>query len=403
MVGTRDKNLRSGHLKEDLGVFLLKSVALVAQTPNTEDVGIDAFATLLRSKDVRTLTAEDSFLVQFKASSVRAVLYDGRDAVDWLSSLEMPLLIGSVDLAAATLSLYSTLALSQALLEQQYDSIRLHLDPPSEACSSAGTREVWLGTPIMTWSVPDLAVGVPWKTGYAVLKPHIETLRRNIRLRPLGQALMLNWNTNEVPHDNGRMYFGSANSTSEDIRSCLEIMKPALHSLISNIMVGKRYRILAEVMPFIASMRKYGLEIDNTTIQVALLAADGEEISEEEMILYRSLAIPGQLDLSFTAIADDALRNIPDGIEKLALRGTRVSDAGIPHLTALSNLTHLNLESTLVTDDSVSVIASLLSLRWLNITATGITTDGVRRLRADPNLVVVADTQETSNLEDQCV
>ena len=47
----RDRNLRSGDLHEELGIFLLKGVALVAPVPRQEDVGNDAFATLFPKQD----------------------------------------------------------------------------------------------------------------------------------------------------------------------------------------------------------------------------------------------------------------------------------------------------------------------------------------------------------------
>ena len=42
MPGERDGNIRSGDIKEDLGMLLLKGIAAVAPVPRTEDVGIDA-------------------------------------------------------------------------------------------------------------------------------------------------------------------------------------------------------------------------------------------------------------------------------------------------------------------------------------------------------------------------
>ena len=51
--GARGKNLRSGDLAEQLGLFMLQHVAIVVPMPRTEDIGIDAVVTLLRNSDAR--------------------------------------------------------------------------------------------------------------------------------------------------------------------------------------------------------------------------------------------------------------------------------------------------------------------------------------------------------------
>jgi hypothetical protein len=79
MPGVRDRNLRSGDLHEELGLLLLRMVALVAPVPWQEDVGTDAFATLVRPDGSRRLLPDVSFLVQLKAASIGVVRYSGAD------------------------------------------------------------------------------------------------------------------------------------------------------------------------------------------------------------------------------------------------------------------------------------------------------------------------------------
>jgi hypothetical protein len=66
MPAKLDRNLRSGNLKEELGVLLLKGLAAVAEVQRTEDFGIDAIVTLLRPVNRRELYAEKTFFVQIK-------------------------------------------------------------------------------------------------------------------------------------------------------------------------------------------------------------------------------------------------------------------------------------------------------------------------------------------------
>ena len=86
MPGVRDRNLRSGDLQEELGIFLLKAVALVAPVPRPEDVGNDAFATLIRPEGTRRLIPDLSFLVQLKSASVPSVSYTTPEEMAWIGA-----------------------------------------------------------------------------------------------------------------------------------------------------------------------------------------------------------------------------------------------------------------------------------------------------------------------------
>ncbi len=97
MPGVRGKNLRRGDLAEGFGLELLRTFSFIAPVPRQEDIGFDAVATLFRA-DKDRLFAEDTFLVQVKASSVRKIEYAG-EQLDWLRKLNLPIFWLSVDLA----------------------------------------------------------------------------------------------------------------------------------------------------------------------------------------------------------------------------------------------------------------------------------------------------------------
>jgi len=82
MSGRRSRNLREGDLEEGIGLDLLRGFSAVAPVPRTEDTGVDAVCTLLKPAG-QFLIAEDSFLVQIKAASVRVVEFRG-DTYGWL-------------------------------------------------------------------------------------------------------------------------------------------------------------------------------------------------------------------------------------------------------------------------------------------------------------------------------
>lgn len=129
MPGKLWRNLRSGHRAEGLGVELLRQLCAVAPVPQTEDVGFDAVATVLRI-DGGLLRAGNSFCVQFKARSVREIPYD-RAAYDSLRALDLPLFIGSVDAATQELALFTTHNATCRVDAEHYDSVTMRLDTPS--------------------------------------------------------------------------------------------------------------------------------------------------------------------------------------------------------------------------------------------------------------------------------
>ena len=123
--------------------------------------------------------------------------------------------------------------------------------------------------------------------------------------------------------------------------------------------------------------------------------------------------IAEQLELSGgVVVADDELPN--DRVVRIILRGSKVSDEQLDHLTDLEHLRHLYLDdseisndglvkisalptiemlsirNTQVDDECISSIAKLQSLRWLYISQTGLTQRGIRKLRkALPNTRIV--------------
>src|SRR5437868_973227 len=136
MTGRRGKNLRSGDLKEELGVLLLKGFCVVATVERPEDVGLDGVATLLR-EEKGLLYAENSFYVQFKSKSVRSVRYKGEE-VRWLKNLKLPLFIGSVSIEDGSIELFCTHRVSQIMAEMEHPIIQLNLDPVPDRESPEG-------------------------------------------------------------------------------------------------------------------------------------------------------------------------------------------------------------------------------------------------------------------------
>jgi hypothetical protein len=70
----------------------------------------------------------------------------------------------------------------------------------------------------------------------------------------------------------------------------------------------------------------------------------------------------------------------------LVLSGTNVTDAGIVHLTGMTELTSLDLSFAAVTDETIERLRAFNKLKSIRLLGTGVTRQGVIRLRqAFPN------------------
>jgi hypothetical protein len=260
MPGVRDRNLRSGDLHEDAGLLLLRTVALVSSIPRQEDVGADAFGTLVRQEDSRRLVSDISFLVQLKAESCTSVSYDTPDALAWITNLEIPLFIGPVRLSQCRIELFSTQRLHQILLERSYDQIHLLLDSADESSqTSDGCRRANIGPPVHAWSLEDAAQGGFLTRAYEILRPHVEGMRRNRLLRGIGYLHLLKWDTGHPPTDGGVMMLGSSD---KDLQNTLREMVPHVKRLLLEIVGQRPCEDLRVLVALVETMRRWGVDPD---------------------------------------------------------------------------------------------------------------------------------------------
>lgn len=89
-MSQRLANTRSGDLAEGMGIEMLRSIALVAPVPQPEDVGVDAFATLLKPRERHTLPAAPEYVLE---DLLRAMINIGIAGRSEIKSLE-PLRVG---------------------------------------------------------------------------------------------------------------------------------------------------------------------------------------------------------------------------------------------------------------------------------------------------------------------
>lgn len=200
MPATRDANLRGGDLAEGLGLELLRPFAFIAPVPRPEDVGADAVATLIRQEG-RRLFAEDSFLVQSKAASVRSLGFK-EEHVNWFRSLTMPYYLLSVDLATTTCELRTTIRVTGHPNFGSLKTITMYLDS-TDFKITCDDMHVWLGPPILRWQAADAAMPTFQENAYAILKAWLCYDMRCIAVRSLGMSYSIAWETNCIPEPDG--------------------------------------------------------------------------------------------------------------------------------------------------------------------------------------------------------
>lgn len=243
MVGRLDRNLRQGHRAELEGIDLLRPFCAVAPVPQTEDVGFDAVATLLRT-DGRFFYAEDSFCVQFKARSVREIELTPHEYA-WFHSLSMPLFIGSVDIASKEVELFTTHRLAGHPNTRNFTSATMCLDPGQNSLDGDRMR-LWLGAPVLRWT-PQEAEDPEFQTlAYRVLKQWNTTEYVNLGLRRIRTKRQLwEWRTNEVPGPGHMTAMAGPDELVQDLEAAIPyLMKIATHLFSRDIGEGVPLEIL---------------------------------------------------------------------------------------------------------------------------------------------------------------
>jgi hypothetical protein len=292
MPGRLSNNLRSGNLAERLGFHLLRGVAAIAEVPREEDVGIDAIATLLRYDTDGCSYAEDTFLVQIKAESEEEISYRGH-GFEWFAQQTLPMFIGRVSQRQQqSISVYSTIFAHQAIRSLHATEIQLRFGvsnlPPTmrEQLWCPWTIEserpvVWLGDPILRWTVSEIPDRVWKNTAYSTFKKFIALVQIERLKVSLGQISRLNWKTNIA--DSLTVSTGFMLSHADHLPAVALHCSPALNALsaCAFCLPGDAGEQLARSLVSLAgALRTTGIEIDPENFFRIALAA---QISKQEV------------------------------------------------------------------------------------------------------------------------
>jgi hypothetical protein len=273
-------NFRSGNLNEHLGLLLLKSIAAVADVPRTEDVGIDAVATLLRRDNDGNCYAEDGFVVQLKSESEGSMEYRPHE-LSWFLAQSQPMFIGHVSRRDARISLYPTLRINQAVLALHATQVTALFCESGASCPWAGgpgnSATVWLGPPLLSWTLAEMDDATWLESAYELLKRFLGIVRHEFEILSFRQCSEIVWSMNDkdsIRSSPGWMMKGHP----DDLHSMANRCNAGLNALLMQAAMmpeKRRGSLMSSLLGVVASLRDLGVEIDPSTMTLAVAAGLG--------------------------------------------------------------------------------------------------------------------------------
>lgn len=257
----KGKNLRSGDLAEHFALYVLNSYAFAISYPRQEDFGIDAIVTLQSELDKKRLTAEESFYIQIKASSVKKIKYKP-SKIPWLKALKLPFFIGLSNPRKQTLELFCLHRLNDKLFDID-DTKEIILDlNASSSVESKSTNTIGVGPPIC---LIELGKTQP-EIFYSVLKAHIILYNTNLFLRQSRFCYFVNWTTDIEPIKPDQLVINSHRNdiTPEQIISnAKDIMEPFFYNWILEMRNHQDFESAINIKEMLLQTEKDINEINN--------------------------------------------------------------------------------------------------------------------------------------------
>ncbi len=124
-------------------------------------------------------------------------------------------------------------------------------------------------------------------------------------------------------------------------------------------------------------------KVHRSTAVWGVVLAWTDEVTDAGLAHLEALTQLQYLDLSVTKITDAGLKHVKGlvQLQSLNLQVTKVADAGLEHLKGLTKLQVLNLWRTQVTDTGLVHLQGLTKLQVLNLSETQVTDAGLIHLK----------------------
>ena len=152
----------------------------------------------------------------------------------------------------------------------------------------------------------------------------------------------------------------------------------------------------------IAAIRELGGTVELSDFKgrmAAKVSLGNSRVTDADLSHLRAITYLRELFAGGLAIGDEGVAHLNGNLtlESLGLEGTKITDAALAHLATLPYLTNLSVANSGVTEAGLSELAKCPELAILSLEGLPITDAGLDRLRGMPKLqiVVVAGTQVT--------
>jgi hypothetical protein len=213
--GVTARNTRQGFRSEYIARYIFSAFGTAVEVSQGNDIGIDILCNLT-SFDGRLITVKSSYGVQVKSTGSE-FKYIGKQATTWLSKLEYPLLLASVDKSNARIKIYSAWNLNRFLLSLHSEDEHTF---PGEICFITSNDEelaepnnngiIPVGRPILDFEYSDIDDPRKFESYYKVLDEWLEIDNRNYLLRRAGISCAFGytkWETNKSLNESLRVWY----------------------------------------------------------------------------------------------------------------------------------------------------------------------------------------------------
>jgi hypothetical protein len=236
MVGAIADNFHEGSRSEYLAQYVFSSFGTAVAVPHHEDYGVDFFCTLTE-KVGQMAWAKASYTVQVK-SELKPWVFQSAESVKWLVNHPLPLFLGVVDKATATLRIYHTAPRFYTWGLGDLPK-RLEMTPVVETLGKSTESSLdyrFSLVPILAIEIVRLGDDNYWENARKVLEFWIESENHNlasIRSGLLGWTMPIKFETNILP--SGRVEQWRMQPTGELLNSGIRHLSECLECIGSQL------------------------------------------------------------------------------------------------------------------------------------------------------------------------
>lgn len=209
-------NLREGFRSEYLADYVFSAFGPSLQVAREDDYGIDMICNMAY-QDGKLMRVEATYGVQIKSQDT-AFKYLGKQAVDWLFSLEFPLFFAEVSKEASTVKIFSSWNINRFLLgleKGKKDSYPAEItfvpDENDELTEpNVQTGLIPIGKPILDFNIMDLGDKDKRERFKKILNEWLEFEVKNYSLRRAGISCTfgyIKWETNKSLDEGFRVWY----------------------------------------------------------------------------------------------------------------------------------------------------------------------------------------------------